>query len=267
MSQPTAEPGALLPPWVLERLEQWPRLVGALGYGSRALGQASPNSDLDLLIVVDSVQAPPAERWLGPDHLEADLHFLSLEDWTSLAQHAHWQHFGLAQGKTLLDPQGVIRTGLDALQTPPSSHLDGALGALDSYLNSTYRSVKTWRRGDELGGRLHAGVALTALLDGLFRLAGRWTPYWDRLEGQWEHLSGLGLDVTRLEQQIDAVARDPAPETQITLYEFVAGWMRLHGHTAVLEAWPPEFHKALQPTQEPQESLLQAVPQSSEETT
>ena len=34
----------------------------------------------------------------------------------------------------------------------------------DAYLNSVVRSIKAWRRGDELGGRLHAAASVYPLL-------------------------------------------------------------------------------------------------------
>lgn len=234
-----------IPTWVFERIQRIDNLVGALLYGSRALGQATHGSDLDLLIVVDDLRVPRAEQWRGSENLEADVHTMALEQWLTLGQRVHWQNFGLSQGKALVDPQGFIRAGLEALQRPPASYRAGGVDALDAYLNSTYRSVKTWRRGDTLGARLHAGVAVTALLDGLFRLAGRWTPYWDRLEGHWVHLAPLGVDVPRLQQQLSAVLSQADPDAQITLYDHVAAWMRRHGHTSMLDAWPPAFHDTL----------------------
>src|SRR5204863_8210567 len=55
-------------------------------------------------------------------------------------------------------------------------------GHYDSYLNAWIRSLKAWRRGDDLGGRLHAADSALWLVKTLFALEARWPPYLDRLE-------------------------------------------------------------------------------------
>jgi hypothetical protein len=51
----------------------------------------------------------------------------------------------------------------------------------DAYLNCFVRSLKAWRRGDELGGRLQAAESCLYLVRLLFALERRWPPYHDQL--------------------------------------------------------------------------------------
>jgi hypothetical protein len=51
-----------------------------------------------------------------------------------------------------------------------------------------YRSLKAWRRSNELGARLQAAESAMHLVRCLFALEQRWTPYHDRLDGQLDTL-------------------------------------------------------------------------------
>jgi hypothetical protein len=53
--------------------------------------------------------------------------------------------------------------------------------AYDNYLNSFVRSMKSSRRGDELGRRLHAAESALGLIRTLFGLESTWPPYHDGL--------------------------------------------------------------------------------------
>ncbi|MFC4453775.1 hypothetical protein [Deinococcus sonorensis] len=99
---------------------------------------------MDLLVVVDAVQIPEAERWRGVEPVEAEGHVLALDRWLTLGHHVHWQNFGLSQGRALLDPQGFNQAGRKVLEPP--RRRTGRVEALDRYLNSTHRSVKAWRK-------------------------------------------------------------------------------------------------------------------------
>lgn len=234
-----------LPNWVHVRLGDRADVLGALLYGSRALGEAGPDSDIDLLLIVAGERAPGPEVWQGPDGGQADVHFTTLTGWREMPERRGWWTFGYANGRPVYDPGGVVERGLEALRVPPPSHRAAGRDLLDGYLNATYRGVKAWRRGDELGARLQATLGLSYLLDGLFRLAGTWTPYWDRLEGYWERLAPLGLDVGALRAEVEAVARTPDAAAQLALYRRVSRWMRAHDLGSILDAWNGQFHNTL----------------------
>lgn len=233
-----------IPPWILTRLQQRTDLIGVLLYGSYSLGMNTETSDIDLMGILLGDTVPERELWVQ-DGLEVELNFLTAERWLSLAQVDHWLNFGLAHGKVLLDPHGIVAEGLKRLQTLPESYRGHSVELLDTYLNTTYRSLKAWRRGDELGARLHAGMGVMALIDALFRLAGKWAPYWDRLDGQWGCLDSLGLDTVPMQQEISTVVFDASVSAQKILYRRVSGWMRVHGHAEIFDAWDSDFHELL----------------------
>ena len=67
----------------------------------------------------------------------------------------------------------------------------------DGYLNDLYRSLKAWRRGNELAGRIEAGRSLRFLGELLFALDGSRGPYPKDWPGRLGELEPLMLEVAR----------------------------------------------------------------------
>jgi hypothetical protein len=71
---------------------------------------------------------------------------------------------------------------VDALRQMPADQAQAAVASwYDAYLNGLYRSLKSWRRGNELGGRMEAAQTADYLLHLLFALERHWRPYSSRL--------------------------------------------------------------------------------------
>jgi len=138
-----------------------------------------------------------------------------------------------ARGATVMEPgRGELASGLQAART--ISH-DEAAQMYDGYLNDFYRSMKAWRRGNELAGRIECGRSLRFLGELLFALDGVRAPYPKDWQGKLGELEPLILEVARtgaphLQQEICVIVRDRAAQ---------------HGYSHVYEAWTGDIDHAL----------------------
>jgi hypothetical protein len=79
------------------------------------------------------------------------------------------------EAQRLIDEKGRI---------PPEVKANFIAGALDYFINQTYRSLKCFRDGTPVGARLEAAEAVTPFLNGVFALHDRLRPYYKYIE--WE---------------------------------------------------------------------------------
>lgn len=212
---------------------------GVLLYGSRALGAALPDSDYDVLCLLESqTGARDAESWSGPAGQRAEVHFSQLADICKPG----WWTFGYVTAKVLWDADGRVQRTLNMRAVfPEERRLPEARDHFDAYLNGLYRSLKSWRRADALGAHLHATDSVQWLLRGVFTLAGHWTPYWDRVDGQWWRLNGLEMDQHRFQLLMRRVALTAAPDAQRHLYRMAAGLLDRHHMRDLIDARGEDF--------------------------
>lgn len=102
-----------------------------------------------------------------------------------LADDRGWWTASFLSARVLVDKTGEIEGLIRAIvdRANEAAYAD-VPEAYDGYLNSWVRSLKAWRRGDELGGRLHAAQSAVYLVRALFGLEHRWQPYLDALESE-----------------------------------------------------------------------------------
>ena len=197
--------------------------LGLLLHGSRALGFERPNSDYDLIRIVsdDSYTHRKAtgellQRHRLVDGSMADVLYQSPGHLRELARQPDWSTATYISARVLLDKTGEL-TELLALIVDAASRAVAARVSdeYDAYLNSWVRSIKAWRRGDELGGRLHAAASVYPLLRALFGLERQWPPYHDQLEERLAELERLqGWGTSELRTQIVALLERGAPDVQ-----------------------------------------------------
>lgn len=222
----------------IEELSADETVVGLLLHGSRALGFERQDSDYDLICIVsdDSYQQRKAagallERQRLADGSKADVLYQSPPHLRELVERPDWYTATYIKARVLLDKTGEL-TKLVALITDAAS---GAAAArvsdeYDAYLNSWVRSIKAWRRGDELGGRLHAAASVYSLLRALFGLEGQWPPYHDQLEARLPDLERLqGWRPGELRAQIVALLDRGSPDVQQRLQVSVEALFRSRG--------------------------------------
>ena len=212
--------------------------VGVLLHGSRALGFERQGSDYDLICVVSDdsygrrrTAGALLERHDLVDGSRADVLYQCPLHLRELAERPDWYTATYISARVLFDKTGEL-TELLALI------INGASGAAaaqvsdeyDAYLNSWVRSIKAWRRGDELGGRLHAAASVYPLLRALFGLERQWPPYHDQLETRLSELERLqGWGAGELRTQIVALLDRGSPDVQQRLQAAVESLFRSRG--------------------------------------
>jgi hypothetical protein len=166
---------------LLREVECDPQTLGLILHGSRAGGAERPASDFDLVRVVtdEAYQRGVVHEKRG----NTDVVLQTPARLRRLAGNPGWWTASFLSAQVLVDKTGevepLVRAIVDAANDAAYA---GVPEAYDGYLNSWVRSLKAWRKGDELGGRLHASQSAVYLLHALFGLERRWLPYLDALE-------------------------------------------------------------------------------------
>jgi hypothetical protein len=141
---------------LLREVEADSSTLGLVLHGSRAGGAERPGSDFDLVRVVTD---------------------------EAYDQRVVHEKRAFLTAQVLVDKTGEVAGLVEAIVAKANEAAYAAVPeAYDAYLNSWVRSLKAWRRGDELGGRLHAAQSAAHLVQLLFGLEHRWPPYLDALE-------------------------------------------------------------------------------------
>ena len=201
---------------LLQRARDDPDAVALVLFGSGATGSAHEESDLDVWYVLRSEPLPPRERQGRLEIVPTTVELLrGAPDWLKSA---------LAYARILWDETGEVEPVVDAART--ISH-DETAELYDGYLNDVYRSLKAWRRGNELAGRIECGRSLRFLGELLFALDGVRAPY----PKEW--VSKLG----DLEPLILEVARTGEPRLQQELCVHVRERAARRGYSHVYDDW------------------------------
>lgn len=228
---------------VLHRLSTNPAVCGVILTGSHALGLATPHSDYDLLVIA----ADGAEHGLKTEERRDAVLDVGVMPMRELAVHAmpgsgsEYGRYTFVHAQVLHDVTGgQIGELVDRKRTLSSAEVnDLAPGALDGFLNSTYRSLKDSRDGYPNAARLDAATAVPGYLTYVFALHHRVRPYnkylaWELdqepLDGpQWQKVHLLGL--------LDGVlSHDPSTALHQLVNELEPP-ARAAGHGNVLDAW------------------------------
>lgn len=223
--------------------------LGLILHGSRGAGTADHESDYDLIWVLTDAEY---ERRLEAGtalHIEqraddspaapiVDIQYSCTTGLKRIAAKPGWWTPGYADSRILLDKTGEVARLLTEIVTLPEARgREAAAAWLDAYLNAFYRSLKAWRRGDELGGRLHAADSAQFLVRTLFSLERRWPPYHDRLSVALSLLSDLGWNPDELRSAMLELLRSGDPQLQQRLEARVEAFMRARGFADVFDHW------------------------------
>ena len=227
-----------------------PESIGLILHGSRAAGVHRPDSDYDLMRIVTD-EAYPAratlrEKRRGADGLAADVFYSSPARLSELAERPDWQVGMLVTGRVLVD-SGPLTALVETTLARAGEHAHAGLDAhYDAYLNCFVRSLKAWRRGDELGGRMQASESALHLVRTLFALERRWHPYHDQLAGPLRELEpAQGWGEGELAEALLRIVRDADPTFQQEVQLRVEALMESRG---IAHQWGPEDD--LQPLKE-----------------
>jgi predicted nucleotidyltransferase len=172
---------------LLEQAKSDPDAVGLVLIGSFASGTADEQSDVDVLYVMRDGATPPKRERSG----RVDLIPTTLD---RLRNATDWFKPALAHARVLFDRDGEVAAAIESAQAVPREE---TAELYDAYLNDLYRSLKAWRRGNELAARIEAGRSLRYLGELLFALEGTRGPYPKDWRGRLGDLEPLVLEVAR----------------------------------------------------------------------
>ena len=171
-----------------------PDSIGLILHGSRAAGVDGPDSDFDLIRVVTEESYAARhdreelrERRLGPP--KGDISYASPEALRLRADATDGYTPMFVNAKVVADTDGEVAALVEAIVGNAGARAWGNLDELyDDYLNCFFRSLKAWRRGDELGGRMQAAHSCLCLTRLLFAAERQLPPYHDQLRAPLREL-------------------------------------------------------------------------------
>jgi len=230
---------------LLARCETDPRIVGVFLGGSRGkAANVGPESDYDLRVIVAAADDELLAALDPPRGGEVDVAVSTLKEFRAQAldgSGTEWDRYTFTRGRVLVDKlDGELQRLVDQkARLPPDEARRLARRALDAYLNSLYRSLKSERLGLELAARLHAAESIAHLVATLFALEERVRPFHDALA--WE----LRTEPLRQWEGADLLARIEAAlsgeaEPQQALFREVEAQLRARGLADVVDAWEPD---------------------------
>jgi hypothetical protein len=165
---------------LLREVEADPATLGLVLHGSRAAGSEHADSDYDLIRVVTEEEYERRDRHVK-DRL-TDVVLQTPERLRRLVDDRGWYTSLFLSARVLVDKTGEVEGLVRAIVDAANEAAYAAVAEeYDGYLNCWTRSMKAWRRGDDLGGRLQAAQSSGYLVRALFGLEHRWPPYLDAL--------------------------------------------------------------------------------------
>jgi hypothetical protein len=166
-----------------------PDSIGLILHGSRAAGVDGPESDFDLIrVLTDESYAARRdreelrERRPGPP--KADISFASPAALRLRADTTDGYTPMFVNAEIVADTDGRVAALVEGIVVNAGARASAELDEFyDDYLNCFFRSLKAWRRGDELGGRMQAAHSCLSLVRLLFAAERQLPPYHDQLRG------------------------------------------------------------------------------------
>jgi hypothetical protein len=231
-----------------------PDVLGVVLTGSRALGLATAESDYDVVFVVTDEAAVRYGQHGAPVRgLTTGLPPEALNDiWNQsvgefqIDKVIWWMLPAFAESLVVYDRSGEAARLVDALRRMPEERARvTAAESYDGYLNALYRSLKCWRRGNLLGGRLEAAASVWPLLQMLYALERRWQPYGSRLRHHLHELAGQGWQPGELQAALLDLLSTGDPSGQQDLARRVTALMRECGYQHVYDSWDGQIDRAL----------------------
>ena len=234
---------------ILQRAQADLYVVGLLLGGSRGKGFESESSDYDICVVVAD-GAPPQVReeyeQLNSETIDIWTYSLGeIRAATAWGGPEHGDRYSYAHVTASIDKlDGEFQRLIDSNGAIPDEQRAPFIrGALDGYINSTYRSMRCLRRGDTLGARLEAHDALGYLLSVIFAFEGRHQPFYSYLERELRTypLTRIPLSMDQLLAKIALVSEMADLRAQQQLLALVDALLRPAGFGEVFDSWGAKY--------------------------
>ena len=221
-----------------------PDSIGLILHGSRAAGVDGPESDFDLVrVVTDESYAARRDREelrdRRPGPPKADISYASPEGLRLRADTTDGYTPMYVNAEVVADTDGRVAALVDAIVANAGARAWDELDELyDDYLNCFFRSLKAWRRGDELGGRMQAAHSCLSLVRLLFAAERQLAPYHDQLRRPLETLERTqGWEEGFLPDMLTRVLATGDPTLQQALELRVEALFEARG---IAHQWGPE---------------------------
>jgi predicted nucleotidyltransferase len=222
-----------------------PDVIGILVTGSRGVGAVTAESDYDVIFVVSDETMARYEREKREPRRGGTID--PPIDTTDIQWHEcprtlrSYNTFGADVCRVIYDRTGELTALAEELgRMPEDQAREKAAAAYDAYLNSMFRSLKCWRRGDELGARLNAAQSVDSLLETLFALERLWRPFASRVYLHLEKLKGQGWQDGELRKDLLDLLATGDPRRQQEFARRVVALMAERGYGHVYDSWPRE---------------------------
>lgn len=229
-------------------------VIGLVLTGSRAIGATGPDSDYDVVfLMTDEAFARNPQPQTTPARGTTVTPPISTKDIWNEAPHTMqlevvepWVIPTWAEARILYDRTGETARIFAPFRFMAAERAHSTVASTyDDYLNGFFRSLKCWRRGNELGGRLEAAQTTDSLLHLLFALECRWRPYSSRLIFHLHHLAGQGWQPGELDTILLDLLNTGNPTCQQQLARRVIALLRERGFDHVYASWEGQIDQAL----------------------
>jgi len=215
------------------------RILGVVLTGSRGRGAlVHEQSDWDVRVLVGDEEREFASSLDTPHGSPIEVTAMSVSDFASGPD---WDRYSYARTRVLLDKLGgevqrlVDRRG----RLAEDEVSERVRAALDAYLNSLHRSLKSARLGLDLESRLDACESVGWLLETVFALEARVRPFNKYLRWELETHPLADWSAESLLTTIEAVLGGDAGAQQ-RLFGQVEERVRRKGFGDVVDAWAPD---------------------------
>ncbi len=227
-----------------------PQIIGIVMGGSRAKDDSflTDHSDYDVVVVLTDDASEELKKSFASYGSE------KFEIWaktlTELKEHAAWgtkyawDRYNYAHNKAIIDKTGEIQKIIDEKGTvPEEAKKDFIEAALDSYINSVYRSAKYSRDGNEFAALLDASESLPYLMDALYALEGRVKPYNKYFEWELRNypLQLLPWPADEFIADYKAILTTGDIKIQEKIYAAIKKLFEEHGYRNILEDWKGKY--------------------------
>ena len=229
-------------------------VIGLVLIGSRAIGAVTPESDYDAIFVVtdealsryELTQTTPVRgSTITPSINTKDI-WNDSPSGLQVGTVEAWSLPMYAESQVLYDRTGETTRLISVLgQMPEDQARTAVTNWYGTYLNGMFRSLKSWRWGNELGGRMEAAQTADYLLHILFALERQWRPYSSRLPFHLDKIAHQGWQPGELSAILLDLISTGNPGRQQILGRKVSALLREHGFGEIEDEWGGRIAQAL----------------------
>lgn len=222
--------------------------------GSRVKGLETPESDFDLYIIFDNsvsstyIKIQQVKLYALYHSLPLDISNKAMqtlqefEPFAEMGSEFAWDRYNIARAEVVFDKsENTIITSLLQKKSVLSKKEQDEIihqHAAD-YLSHTYRSLKSFEKGESLAARLDASEAIMHMLWVLFALHSRVRPFNKYLK--WEltrhPIEGFTLSTEHFLKLIDEILQTGSIPAQQEIYKEIERLARKYGYQKYYDAW------------------------------